>query len=488
MRLCVSVLEPTIERAAASVRAAIDAGAFAEVRLDAIAGCERLTVEALEPLCHPTSLVTFRRPRDGGRREVDERWRVDLVARTAARFGVRCDLEAEHAGAIAAHGLDPERVVLSHHDFTGTPDALVDLFDRIAREPGVVVKLATATTSVADVFAHFDVLRRARSLGRRAVSIAMGQMGLATRILGPAWGSEFTFCALETGRESAPGQVSFAEMRDLYRVDHLTRETVITGLIGGKVGYSRSPAMHNRAAAELGIDMVYVPFEVDDLAEFLTRIRESNWPVRGLSVTNPFKIEVVRFLDWVDAVAERAGAVNTIVFDGDVLRGYNTDVEGAIAPLEALVGSLAGLRVGVLGAGGAARALASGLAARRVECCLFARDVERARAVAEPLGVEGRGIRAFCDARLDVVVNATPVGTAGIAEDESPIPASWLEGVGVAYDLVYAPERTRFLADAERAGCRTLGGLPMLATQAALQFELWTGRSISPSRMLRFSR
>jgi 3-dehydroquinate dehydratase/shikimate dehydrogenase len=354
----------------------------------------------------------------------------------------------------------------------------------MATVPAGVYKLATRANGVGDLFAHFGVLGAARAASRRAVAIAMGPKGFATRVLGPAWGADFTFCAPDAERGTAPGQAPLVAMRDLYRVDELTEATLVTGLVAGTAGYSLSPAMHNAAARDLGVDLVYVPFEAEDLATFLAGVRSAGWRSRGFSVTNPFKTEALELVDEADALARRAGAVNTIVVDGRRLVGYNTDVEASVAPLEALVGALEGVRVGVVGAGGAARALVCGLAARGARVAVFARRADRARAVAEPFGATAFGLDAEPSVGLDVLVNATPVGTTGLSEGDSPVPSRWLAGIGVAYDLVYAPERTRFLAEAEAAGCRTLGGLPMLAAQAARQFELWTGEAVEPSRLL----
>jgi 3-dehydroquinate dehydratase/shikimate dehydrogenase len=489
VKLCVAVAEPSVELARRAAARAAEGGAFAEIRLDALEGCDRLSVDDLAPFASyavgAPLLLTFRRPRDGGRREVEDRYRLALLAEGVARFGALCDVEVDCAERAFALGITADRVVLSHHDIEQTPADLVAMFERMTEVPAAIYKIATFARRTSDAFLHFDVLARARARGRRVVAIAMGEKGVATRILAPAWGAAFTFCALEAGREAAAGQVGLDAMRDLYRADRATEETTVVGLVAGSIGYSRSPAMHNGAAAELGLDLVYVPFAVDDLDDFLARVRAVGWNARGFSITNPFKTEILAHLDRFDPLADRAGAVNTVVIDDDGrLTGYNTDVEGAMRPLEALAGDLAGLRVGVIGAGGAARALVCGLAARGSRAIVFARRIERARTVAERFGAEAAPLGELATARLDVLVNATPAGTHGIAECESPVEARALGVVDEIVDDSNALERTRLLEDAASAGCQTLGGLPMLATQAALQFELWTGHTVEPERML----
>ncbi len=238
-------------------------------------------------------------------------------------------------------GLDPGSMVLSHHDFSSTPSDLVAVFERMTSIPAAIYKLATFATRSVDQFRHFDVVDRAKALGKRAVAIAMGEKGIATRVLGPSRGAAFTFCAADHGRVAAPGQLELAAMSGLFRVDALSDATIVTGLVAGSVGYSRSPAIHNGAAGELGVDLVYVPFAVDDLAVFLAEARP-RLSLRGLSVTNPYKTEILPMLDRVDPLAQRVGAVNTVVVEGDELVGHNTDVAGAMRPLEAMVGDLSG--------------------------------------------------------------------------------------------------------------------------------------------------
>jgi len=179
-------------------------------------------------------------------------------------------------------------------------------------------------------------------------------------------------------------------------------------------------------------------------------------------------------LDWVEPKASEIGAVNTVVVEGDELRGYNTDAEAALTPLSGLV-EPDGARVAVIGAGGAARALLWALHGRGAHSTVFARDTQRARATAEDFGARVAALDGASFDGFDLVVNTTPLGTRGAREDETPATAAALRGARVAYDLVYNPALTRFLREARAAGCETVGGLPMLVAQAAEQFKLWTG-------------
>jgi shikimate dehydrogenase len=236
---------------------------------------------------------------------------------------------------------------------------------------------------------------------------------------------------------------------------------------------------------DAGLNFAYVPFRVkaEDVGQAVGAIRALH--IRGLNVTIPHKLAVIPYLDRVDRIARRIGAVNTIVNDEGILTGFNTDASGFIRPLLERGLELRNKRVLVIGAGGAARAIASTLADQGAQIMILNRTAERARALAESIGREfGGEIGAdeLSDKRLaagiekaDLVVNTTSVGMAS-EKGQSPVPSKLLRKGLTVYDIVYNPIRTGLLTDAEAAGCITVGGTEMLAWQGALAFEMWTGR------------
>jgi len=182
-------------------------------------------------------------------------------------------------------------------------------------------------------------------------------------------------------------------------------------------------------------------------------------------------------LDWVDPIAKQIGAVNTIVVVDDRLEGYNTDAAGFIKPLRDQLGDLRDVRCAVIGAGGSASAVLWGLKDAGANPTVFARDVSKANQLAERFGASSQSLDGAQVDGFHVVVNATPLGTAGPSVNETPATSAELTGAGLAYDLVYNPTETKFLREARDAGCKTLGGLQMLVAQAAEQFQLWTGEA-----------
>ncbi|XXR60375.1 shikimate dehydrogenase [Sorangium sp. So ce385] len=236
---------------------------------------------------------------------------------------------------------------------------------------------------------------------------------------------------------------------------------------------STGAAMHLAAYRALGLDFTYIPFAVTDVEGALRGMRALG--IRGLGVSMPYKQAVIPLLDEIDPIAARIGAVNTIVNDGGRLRGYNTDWIGAARALEEAT-QLGGARVLLLGAGGAARAVAFGLAERGARVTIANRDLEKARQLAAAVG--GAAVP-LDDGALtpdhDVLVNATSRGMAEV-DPRSPVPEEALREGLLVMDIVYKPMITELVEAARRRGATAVHGGRMLLHQAAEQFRLYTGR------------
>jgi shikimate dehydrogenase len=269
--------------------------------------------------------------------------------------------------------------------------------------------------------------------------------------------------------------------------------TVLFGVIGDPVRHSKSPAMLNRAFRETETNGIYAAFHIDpaDLGGFVQGVRAMG--IRGVNVTIPHKVEIMQYLDEIDAGAEAVGAVNTIVNDGGRLTGYNTDGIGYVRSLkEEAAPELAGKRVVVLGAGGAARGIVYALSLEQPERITIAnRTVERAQELADALGGTCGDLRAAGQESLeaacreaDIVVNTTSVGMyPHTADIPMGVSSAWLKPDAVASEIIYNPMKTRFLLEAEAAGRRIHGGLGMFIYQGAYAFEYWTGKPAPVSAM-----
>ena len=266
----------------------------------------------------------------------------------------------------------------------------------------------------------------------------------------------------------------------------ISGKTKICGLIGDPIEHSMSPAMHNAAFKNRGLDYVYLPFRVAKtrLGEAILGIKALN--IRGLNVTIPHKVSVIPLLDELDPLAEKIGAVNTIINNDGVLKGYNTDAHGFLRALLEQDIEPDGKSIVMLGAGGASRAISFILAERGANLVILNRQLELDWAVKLGNSISrtfGREVKALelneqnlapVLRKANILVNTTSVGMSPNT-NETPIPARLLESDLVVFDIVYNPVKTKLLTEAESAGAKAISGLEMLVWQGALAFEMWTG-------------
>jgi len=266
----------------------------------------------------------------------------------------------------------------------------------------------------------------------------------------------------------------------------ISGKTRLCGIIGDPIEHTMSPVMHNAAFRQMGVDYLYVPFKVkqEELAKAIDGVKALN--IRGLNVTIPHKVAVIQFLDKLDHLAEKIGAVNTIVNDNGVLTGYNTDGAGFLQALLEKGIEPREKNTVILGAGGASRAISFSLADRGANLVILNRRLELdwaeelASRISQSFSKEVKALElnrenlARVLDRADIVVNATSRGmTPNI--DETAVTSTLLKPDLTVFDIVYNPIKTRLLKEAEAAGARTVSGLDMLVWQGALAFEKWTG-------------
>ncbi len=250
------------------------------------------------------------------------------------------------------------------------------------------------------------------------------------------------------------------------------REMDVFALFGNPVGHSRSPLMHNAAYARMGLDACYVPFCVQDLGTAVRAIGALG--IRGVSVTIPFKVDIMQYLDEVDEDARRIGAVNTVINKSGRLRGANTDWKGLTRTLMESSG-IAGKTFVVLGAGGTARAAVFGILREGGTPLVVNRSVEKGRRLASEWNCAFRPWEELGEIKAAGLINTTPVGMSPKA-DRSPVRPDVLANFSLVMDVVYNPLRTKLLEDAQKAGCAVLSGVSMFVHQGAEQIRLWTGQ------------
>lgn len=466
--LCVTVTAPTTAELRRRRDLIADAD-IVELRIDSVDDPD--VAAALEGRRLPV-IVTCRARWEGGGFDGSEDERRRLLDQALNLGADYVDIEWR-AGFDDLVRRDPRRVILSSHDFAGVPDDLAERAAAMRATGAAVVKLAVKANRLSDCLALLE-LRRTFEAPQRAVLIAMGEAGLATRILAQRFGSAWAYA----GGVLDVGQVSAGRLLDQFRFRSIDENTAIYGVVGLPVAHSVSPAMHNAAFAATGLNAVYLPLPAADADDFLAFAR--GFDVKGASVTIPYKVPLMERVQHLDPLARQVGALNTLKQDGDGWSGRNTDVAGFLQPLRDRRVTLSGRRAAILGAGGSARAVAVALASQGARVTVCARDLAKAQSVASLVG----GVADTLPPRAgswDLLVNCTPVGMHP-RMDQSPMPPSGLAR-GLVYDLIYNPAVTRLLRDAATAGADTIGGLDMLVAQAREQFEWWTGTQPSSSVM-----
>lgn len=481
-KICISVCAETAGEFVRNIELARPLADYIELRFDCLNPSE---LEKAGVGYDENYIFTFRPKEQGGNRELtlEERERFWNSGIDFCGGDFEEDVIENHLYWLY------KPVICSYHDFKGVPDDLNQIYERIKfAEANIdVIKLAVQAHDITDTIPIWKLLEKAKFENQPIIPIAMGESGKWTRILGLAHGAFMTYASLETGQETAPGQVSANDLIEVYRAKELDENTEIYGIIGGNTSYSMSPYIHNAAFKFHRLNAVFVPLQMQDLDEFIRRMvkpetREIELNFKGFAVTIPHKQNIIRHLDFLDETAEKIGAVNTVKITDEKLYGYNTDAQGFIEPLKSNYGDLKNANVAVLGAGGAARACLYALKKEGARVTIFARNAEKSESLAKEFQV---GLQSFSTNNeqrttnfkdFEIVVNATPLGTKGALENETPATAEQIKNVQLVYDLVYNPLQTRFLREAESAGVPSVGGLAMLISQAAEQQKIWTGK------------
>ncbi len=482
-KICIALGFSDVGQLLEHARQEIDAGEqFFEFRLDYLARPEQ-GIKAIRDFltAHPdcSVLATCRRHQNQGRfnGSIEEQVRILNAAIDAGAQAV--DVEVESAENIAAD-LQPLRgkalLIVSHHNYSGTP-AMEPVLRRMLKIPADAYKIVTTARKPSD---NARVLGLAKTSSKKnLILLAMQETGFPTRVLSTAYGGIYTYAAPNAGSGTASGQVSARMLRNLYRVEKFSKAAKIYGVIADPVRHSISPAVHNRAFQARRMDAVYLPFLVHppQLKDFFTLA--TTLPIAGFSVTIPHKQKIMRYLDIVDPLARRIGAVNTVWRKAGKWRGTNTDAEGVTGPLSKKI-RLSKSSILLVGNGGAARGAAFALTAAGANVSIVGRNADRVRALAKACDAEALSREQADSRRFDALVHATPLGMFPNVDDcffQGRIPAE------LVFDMVYNPRETMLVKRAKDQGATVIEGLRMFVEQAVRQFEIWTADSAPQSVM-----
>jgi 3-dehydroquinate dehydratase/shikimate dehydrogenase len=434
---------------------------------------------------HPEALIvaTCRREVNGGKFKGTIAAEVDLLVK-AANLGCHLlDVELETAAQLKTSDFNRLRrsshLILSFHDFRGTKK-LEETFARMQQLPADFFKIVTTANSLYDNVVMMKFLEK-YSHTHSLIGLCMGEQGVISRVLSVRAGSQFTFAAANPGEETAPGQLTARVLRDIYRIDQADAATRVYGVAGDPVAHSLSPVMLNTAFRRENVNAVYLALHAKSMEDLTACVQDI--PIAGLSITMPYKEQILKQLDKSDPWTAKVGACNTLVRgqDGN-LYGFNTDVNGVVRPLELRI-RLQGARILVLGAGGAARAAVFGLKERGAEVFILNRTAAAAQKLAKQARAKVINRTMLKKLEFDVIINATPAGMEG---NRDPLPLSEPEmKAKYFFEMVYTPAETRMTKMARARGMHVIAGSEMFVQQGARQFEIWTGKPAPLTEMQR---
>lgn len=488
-KICLCLTGSTLAQNLAVLEKYRDMVDMVELRADYLDPGELFHVRAFPEKAGLPSILTVRRRSDGGKFDLGEGVRLVIFAKGLAfadseqrkNFSY-VDIEYDfHIPSIQeAARTFGTRIIRSKHCMNGMPDDIDRVWRDLSARPYEIPKLAVAARGLHDVDSVFRLFEGGDGRSERVV-VSMGEYGFCTRVLAERLGSMLVYASASgSGLDpAAPGQLEPSKLLGTYRARELSPDWNLYGILGGPaVIHSLSPRIHNAGFTRLGLRSLYLPFPADDVEPFLSLANRLD--VRGFSITVPYKEKMLNYLTSRSAEVEAIGACNTAIRDGAGWIGYNTDAYGFSADVRRFLGveSLKGVKTTIVGAGGAAKAVAYVLNALGAQACVINRNMSKAKHLADAYGFEWSGMteRAanLMDRYNDLIVQTTSVGLEG---GQAGDPIEWYEFSGheALYETIYSPPETQVMHRARTAGCRVSNGLGMLQAQAEAQFSLFSG-------------
>ncbi|MDR2923013.1 MAG: type I 3-dehydroquinate dehydratase [Treponema sp.] len=497
-KLCLCLTAKTLERNLEILNKYRKYADMAELRVDCLDPNERFQIRRFPEQTDMPVILTIRRDVDGGFFNGGEGSRINLMAqglayadadrrRNFAYLDIEEDLNVPSLEEAArAFGT---RIIRSCHNLKNSCGDLLGKMRTMRHSEDEIIKLAVMANTTRDVL---DLFRAGKECqGQEKILIAMGNIGVYSRILAEQFGSFLSYSSAYSEPDIphvAQGQLDIQELAKLYRFRRITANTKVYGVTGFSPNVTRNLHFFNMIFGLEDIDAVYAPFPMDSIETFMEMAQELG--VKGLSVTVPYKEAVIPFLEGQSPEAQNIKACNTLSCSPYGWMGANTEARGFSDSLLAFLdrSNLKRMMVTVIGAGGAARAVAAELHRLGAKALILNRTVHKARNIASAYkfawgGLDNRGID-MMDKYSDIIIQTT---TAGMEGNDSGDPVAMYSFCGreSVMDLIYRPEKTDFLKRAADAGCRVQNGYDMFIRQAQYQYALFTGKEFPEYLMAR---
>ena len=483
-KICLCLTAKTLERDIEILNKYRRYADMAELRVDCLDPDERFLVRRFPEMAGIPTVLTIRRDIDGGKFSGGEGMRVNLLARGLAfaeadqrRNFAFVDIEED----LRVPNLEEAartfgtRIIRSYHSIRGITEDIPEKIRSMSHAGDELIKVSIMAHSTADAL---HVLRAGRKCPEyEKILICMGHYGLFSRILAEHFDSQVSYASAppESGAPvAAAGQLYIEELEELYHFHKITKNTSVYGVTGNPLTATGSPLFFNPVFEQESIDAVYVPFPADSIASFMELAGELG--VSGLSVTVPYKEAVIPFLNEQSPDVQAIGACNTLTRCSRGWLGTNTDALGFSDSLLEFIGraELKRLRITIIGAGGAAKAVAAEIYRLGGSALILNRTIHRAKELAFPYGfawggLDNQGIE-MMETYADIIIQTTSAGMEG-SKAADPLEIYSFSGSEEVIDLVYKPEVTPFLKRAAEAGCHLMNGHDMLLRQARYQYN-----------------
>lgn len=469
--ICTPIKGPTLAEAQQQICAALPFANLVELRLDLFDEFKLSELEQLQNQFTVPMIFTVRATHQGGNFTKPEDVRLQLIAELAdlkpAYLDIEFSVPANSIKQIMAKHTEI-KFIISQHNFIETPKNLDAIYNKMRTIPAWGYKLVTMPQHAVDCLRQLIWSKR---IGGNIISLCMGPYGEISRILGPVIGNPITYAPFEQSLQTAAGQIPAPLLIERYGFHTLNPCTTLLALIGEPLTKSISAETHNRLFRALGWDAVYLKIllKKHELKEFLQLAKEL--PFSGFSITMPLKEYIIPLVDVL--MQPDIGAINTLTLQNGRWVGSNSDGIGALNALEKLT-DVAHKRLMIIGAGGAARAIAFEAVRRKAEVTLINRDESRARQVAKALNVKACGLNhmPLCAQKgYDILINCTPAAM--------PISEADILAHSIVMDINTKPKNTDFLIAARKKDCRLVYGYEMFIEQALEQFALWSEKDFS---------
>jgi len=468
MKLCLSIAPNSMRDAITTLKKYRHSSELMEVRID---GIRDLNLEQLLQQPRPKLIITNRRKTEGGKFSGSAKQQYKILSEAI-------QLEAEYIDVEFSWGTEfikrllplsnKTKIICSYHNLKETPGNLKSLYNQMLKTGAQIIKLTTTANDITDNKIIFDLLEQSQKDKQKLIAHCMGEAGKISRIIGGKFGNYLTYAPITEENKTADGQITYDELKNLYRADQLNNRTKIFGLVGNPVSQSKGIYFHNKVFSRKHLNAVYINFLVNDLGIFLSTFKDI---ISGLSITMPFKEKITSFLDQADNHVSKLGVCNTVIKQKNKFIGYNTDLQAVISLLKKST-KLRGKKAVVLGTGATAKTMAFASMSNGCKTIIVGRDSEKAKMIATELNCEWTTLDNLNSLCPDLLMNGTSVGMKG-NKQKRIVPKNFLRKDMIVFDAVYNPVMTPLLQDAAQVGCKIITGLELFEKQAKLQSKLF---------------